>query len=411
MPKILIIAGEPSGDNLGAQLIQEMIFQHSLISSTNKGKEVEFSQKFIKEKEIIFQGIGGPLMKKQGLISLFSMEDLSVMGLTEIIPRLPKIFSIIRRLVEYVNIWKPDLIITVDSPDFSIRLVKRLRMVDKFVPIIHYVAPSVWAWRPLRAKEMAKYYDHILALLPFETCFFEKFGISCEFVGHPVSRQKLPNKNQVNDFISAMNLDISKRIITVLPGSRKKEIYDMLPIFISMIKKLRQNFDDLEFVIPTPMNVAKLVKSEIIKAKIDVKILTEDGILSEEFKLFKLSLFYSSTIAVATSGSVALELARSSTPMIAAYRSGWLFEKILKRFVKLDSANLINIILKKSVIPEFLFEKCNSKNICASVIELLNDSDLRLRQKEAEREVINILIGTQKRPSETAAKSVLSFIT
>ena len=146
MVKVLIIAGESSGDNLGADLIKEMVFQHSLKCSSRVDQDQDESG-FV-GKKILFQGIGGPLMKQQGLISLFRIEDLAVMGLTEVLPSLPKIFSIMRGVVRYVNIWKPDLIITIDSPDFSIKLVKRLRMIDKFVPIIHYVAPSVWAWRP-----------------------------------------------------------------------------------------------------------------------------------------------------------------------------------------------------------------------------------------------------------------------
>ncbi len=406
MVKVLIIAGESSGDNLGADLIKEMVFQHSLKCSSR----VDQDESGFVGKKILFQGIGGPLMKQQGLISLFRIEDLAVMGLTEVLPSLPKIFSIMRGVVRYVNIWKPDLIITIDSPDFSIKLVKRLRMIDKFVPIIHYVAPSVWAWRPSRAKKMARYYDHILALLPFEADFFEKHGINCDFVGHPISRLKLPNQNQVNSFISRMNLDISKRIIVVLPGSRKSEILFMLPIFISVIRKLRMKFDDLEIVIPAPTHVSKLIENQITREKVNVKVLAEEKFTTEEFKAFKFSLFGLSSVALATSGSVTLELARAGTPMVTAYRCGWIFEMILKRFVNVKSANLINIILGQNLVPEFLFEKCNVGNLFVSISQLLTDSNLLLEQKSYQSEVIKALVGGQGRSSEVAARSVLQFI-
>ncbi len=408
MVKVLIIAGESSGDNLGADLIKEMVFQHSLKCSSRA--EINQEQPSFVGEEIVVQGIGGPLMKQQGLVSLFRMEDLAVMGLTEVLPKLPKIFSIIKGIVRYVDIWKPDLIITIDSPDFSMKLVKRLRMIDKFVPIIHYVAPSVWAWRASRAKEMAKYYDHILTLLPFESDFFEKYGINCDFVGHPISRLKLPNQIQVNSFISKMNLDITKRVIAILPGSRKSEILFMLPIFVSVIRKLRIKFDDLEFVIPAPAHVSKLIENRITKEKVNVKILAEENFTSEEFKAFKFSLFGLSTVALATSGSVSLELARTGTPMITAYRCGWIFEMILKRFVNVKSANLINIILGQNLIPEFLFEKCTVSNLVAAISQLLTDSAFLLEQKSCQSEVIKALVGEQGRSSEAAARSVLRFL-
>ena len=408
MLKILIIAGELSGDALGANLIKEIALQHAFQNNSlmkkNVGKESDVSE------ELMFQGIGGPLMKKQGLVSLYNIKDLAVMGLTEVLTSLPKILAILGGISRYVKIWNPDLVITIDSPDFSIRLAKKLRKIDKFVPIIHYVAPSVWAWRPLRAKQMGQYFDHVLALFPFEAEYFEKFGLSCDFVGHPVARQRLPDKNKINFAISKMNLDTTKRTLTLLPGSRNTEIKYMLPIFISVIKRLEHTFNDLEIIIPAPLHVSKLVKEQVLKAKINVKIMAEEDFTSEGFQDCKYSLFTLSELALATSGSVSLELARAGTPMITAYRCGFLFEIVLKRFVLIKSANLINIISETKIVPEFLFEECNADNIFRSIYELLTQPKLLLEQKELHVKVLDSLVSKTGGPSHAAAKTILSYI-
>ena len=408
MLKILIIAGELSGDTLGADLMREMVLQHAFKNSSAKqeggGAKAEVTNK------LIFQGIGGPLMERQGLVSLYNIKDISVMGLTEVLYSLPKILAIRNGITRYVNVWKPDLVITIDSPDFSISLAKKLRKIDKFVPIIHYVAPSVWAWRPLRAKKMGQYFDHVLVLFPFEVKYFEKAGLSCDFVGHPIARQRLPDQSKTNFFVSKMNIDLSKRILTFLPGSRKSEINYMLPIFISVIRRLHDRFDDLEVVIPAPLHISKLVKQKIKKAKIKVKVVGEEELTSEDFQSFKYALFGVSSVAVATSGSVTLELARSGTPMITAYRGGYAFEFLLKRFVTISSANLINIISDTKTVPEFLFEKCNADNISVSIFELLNRPELLLEQKELQLKVIQSLLAGTEDPSKVAAKIVFDYI-
>ena len=207
-----------------------------------------------------------------------------------------------------------------------------------------------------------------------------------------------------------MNIDLSKRIITFLPGSRKSEIHYMLPIFISVIRKLEGTFDDLEIVIPVPLHISKLVKQKIKKAKINVKVVGEEELKSADFQSFKYALFSLSALAVATSGSVTLELARSGTPMITAYRSGYAFEFLLKRVVTIDSANLINIISDTKTVPEFLFEKCNANNICGSIFELLNKPELLLEQKELQIKVLQSLLAGTGGPSQVAAKTVLGYI-
>ena len=400
MYKILIIAGEPSGDSLGSKLIKEMKTQFQENIDLNKSHK----------KELIFQGIGGPKMKNEGLICLYRVEDLSVMGITEVLSSIPKIYSIISSIKNYANAWKPDLVITIDSPDFCFRLVKKIRTIDKYVPIIHYVAPSVWAWRPKRAKKISLLYDKVLAILPFEKPYFEKYGLSCDFVGHPISKEILPQDNVKNKFFSITKVDSSKRIISILPGSRESEIKSMLPIYVELIRNLDSQFNDLEFVIPSPKNVFRYLKLKIAKYKLNVKILSESEMSVEEFNLLKLSLFQLSSIAINTSGSVALELARAGTPMISIYKCGWFFEKILKTFVKVKSANLINIILKKNVVPEFLFEKCTTLSVETSAKELLTNLSMQEKQKEAFKKVIRLLTTKEQKPSEEAAKISLQFL-
>jgi len=400
MHKILVIAGEPSGDSLGSKLIKEMKTQFQEIINLNKSHQ----------KELVFQGIGGSKMENEGLVCLYRVEDLSLMGITEVISSIPKIYSIISSITNYVNAWEPDLIITIDSPDFCFRLVKKIRRIDKYVPIIHYVAPSVWAWRPKRAKKMSVLYDKVLAILPFEKPYFEKYGLSCDFVGHPISKEIILQDNEKNKLLNIMSIDKSKRIISILPGSRQSEIKAMLPIYVELIQNLGSQFDDLEFVIPSPQSVFSYLQRKIAKYKLNVKIIPESEMSVEEFNLLKLSLFQLSLIAINTSGSVALELARAGTPMISVYKCGWFFERILKTFVKVKSANLINIILEKNVVPEFLFEKCTTLSIENSVKELLSNVSLRKKQKDFFKKAIRLLSTKEQRPSEKAAKISLKFL-
>ena len=207
-----------------------------------------------------------------------------------------------------------------------------------------------------------------------------------------------------------MSIDNSKRIISILPGSRQSEIKAMLPIYVELIQNLGSQFDDLEFVIPSPKSVFSYLQRKIAKYKLNVKIIPESEMSVEEFNLLKLSLFQLSLIAINTSGSVALELARAGTPMISVYKCGWFFERILKTFVKVRSANLINIILEKNVVPEFLFEKCTTLSIENSVKELLSNVSLRQKQKDFFKKAIRLLSTNEQRPSEKAAKISLKFL-
>ncbi len=400
MYKILIIAGEPSGDNLGSKLIKEMKIQF----------DEEVDQKNSQNKKLLFQGIGGPKMQNEGFVCLYKIEELSMMGFFDVFKSLRKIYSIIFAISNYTKAWKPDLIITIDSPDFCFRLVNKIRKIDKFVPIIHYVAPSVWAWRPKRAKQMSLLYDKVLALLPFEKPYFEKYGLSCDFVGHPISKVSIPLDSERENFFKTMEIDNSNKIVTILPGSRKSEIKSLLPIYLKLIENLSIQFNNISFVIPIPENISNYMRPTLNDYKTRVKILSESKMGVDKFDSFKLSLFKFSTLAINTSGSVSLELARTGTPMVSIYKCGWLFEKIIKSFVKLKSANLINIILKKKVIPEFLFEKCKVSAIESSVKDLLSNPSLQKEQKDAFDKVIKLISTDESKQSEKAAKISIQFL-
>ena len=385
MYKILIIAGEPSGDNLGSNLIKEMKIQF---------EEIVHSKNY-QNKELLFQGIGGPKMKNEGFVCLYKIDELSIMGFFDVFKSLRKIYSII---------------FAINSPDFCFRLVNKIRKIDKFVPIIHYVAPSVWAWRPKRAKLMSLMYDKVLALLPFEKPYFEKYGLSCDFVGHPISKLSIPLDNERENFFKTMEIDVSKKIITILPGSRKSEIKSLLPIYLKLIDKLSIQFNDISFVMPIPENISNYIRPKLNDCKTRIKILSESKMGVEKFDFLKFSLFKFSTLAINTSGSVSLELAKTGTPMVSIYKCGWLFKKIIKSFVKLKSANLINIILKKQVIPEFLFEKCKVLAIESSVKDLLSNPSLQKEQKDAFDKVIKLISTDEYNQSEKAAQISLQYL-
>ena len=389
--KILLIAAEPSGDKLGANLID--------------GLKTEFEEK----GKIILQGIGGPLMKSRGLTSFFSFNELSIMGLSEVLPKLPKIFSIIDRMVKYALVWKPDVIITIDSPDFSLQISKRIKQKWPNARTVHYVAPSVWAWRGYRAKKMEKFIDHVLAVLPFEPAYMEAVGISCDFVGHPIVAEVVPSNQEIRLFRSSLGIEREAPIVSVLPGSRRSEIMRMMPIYLQSLGIVAQKYPNLIFVIASPPNVSELVGKFLKTTNISILQLCEnnDPLNFEERKRM---LFSTSLAALATSGTVTLELAKMGAPLLVGYRASLLTEILLKKFVKLKSATLINILTNQTAIPELLFSRCTYQNISSSLISLLTDASQVDNQRIAVSKAMNALGAGDLDPKIRAARSVLRFL-
>ncbi len=390
--KILMIAGEPSGDRLGANLIDGL----------------KYELRGLNTMEV--QGIGGSLMKSKGLKSIFDLEDISYMGFVEILPNVPKILNVIKRISNYAIAWRPDVIITIDSPDFSSRVSKKIKRIWPEAKIIHYVVPSVWAWRPKRAKKMAKFVDHVLAILPFEPPFMTEVGLSCEFVGHPVVSEEMPSQEEIRSFRNSMNIKKDDPIVAILPGSRKSEVFRMIPIFDDMIRVISSKYPNLLFIIPITENVSDIVIKWVNKTNLPIIYIKEKDNDPMVFEWQKRLLFSTALAAVATSGTVSLELARMGAPMVIAYRTSIITELLYKLLVNLKTATLINILTERMDIPEFLFEKCTFKNLSFALNTLLIDNEEVLRQQVASNEAMELLGLGGTDPKIRAARSVLKFI-
>ena len=391
MLKIFISAGEHSGDLLGARLIRAL--KDELDTQNN----------------IDFQGVGGPLMEREGFKSLFDFSLLSIMGIKDIFINFFPIFKILIQARNYNLAWKPDLVITIDSPEFNLRLATMIKKQWKSVKIVHYVLPSVWAWRQGRVKILKKNFDHILSILPFEKDFLKNFDINCDFVGHPIATNVLPKTRDVIAFKRNLNIRNSTKIVTLLPGSRIGELQRMLPIFLETAKLLSDKFSDIIFICPTPKVVSKYFEEFVSKRDVEIKHISAESTSSEEFEKSKRSLYACSDLALVTSGTVVLELAKANVPMVVGYRTGFLTQIIYRLFINISSANLINLITKKNDIPEFLFYKCNYKNLYREAEKILVNKKQAESQLISSKQAIRELGYGTKDPSIRAAKSIKNY--
>jgi len=384
--KFFIIAGEMSGDILGASLMSGLITE-------TKGK-------------VSFYGVGGPLMTDVGLNSMFNMSDLSVMGVFEVIPKIPMLLSRIKKTARAVIDEQPDALITIDSPDFCLRVAKIVRLALPKIKIIHYVAPSVWAWRPERAFKMAKNIDHVLALLPFEPPYMEDAGMTCDFVGHPVISNAIVKPKAIEKLRANLELHAGP-IITVLPGSRIGEIKRMCPIFKDVLINIKEKIPDVQFILPAASTVEDLVISTVKNWEVKPKLLLSMDYSVLEISNRKYAAYAVSSAALATSGTVALELASQNCPMVVAYKANWITTKMVKKLAKIDTANLINIITDTRKIPEHLFDNCTAENISKSLCNLLLNGG---KQDNVMAEAMDLLGFGNKDSHLWAAKSVLRAI-
>lgn len=384
--RIFIIAGELSGDNLGGALMKNM------------SKELK--------NQVVFTGVGGPLMQAQGLDSLFDMSKLSIMGLVEVIPKIPMLISKIKQTSQAIIKTKPDAIITIDSPDFCFRVLKKIKQSVPDIPVIHYVAPSVWAWRPERAQKMARYVDHVLALLPFEPPYMQAVGMSCDFVGHPAAFCAVLEAEILKKFKAKIGQ--ASPIITLLPGSRLGEIKRMMPIFKQVVERVVMSYPDAKFILPAAKTVSLELNQQLKGWNIKPIVLQGKG-NAEVIEREKSLAYAISDIALATSGTVSLELAAQNCPMIVAYKTNWATTRMVKKLAKIDTANLVNIVTKKRLVPEFLFENCNVDKISHALITLLGDKVALKKQKKVLKQTMNAL-GRGQNMEKYAVKSVLNFL-
>ncbi|MBV1864157.1 MAG: lipid-A-disaccharide synthase [Rhodobacteraceae bacterium] len=386
---VFVIAGEPSGDKLGGALMAGL-----------KGlSAVEFS------------GVGGPLMQAQGLDSLFDMADLSVMGLLEVLPRVPKLLRRVKQTAAAVIAARPDVLITIDSPDFCLRVAGKVRAVLPDIKVVHYVAPSVWAWRPERAVKMARYVDHVLALLPFEPPLMQVAGMSCDFVGHPVVAEPEPSYDEQLKLAAELGLnpDVG-RMVCLLPGSRKGEVTRLLPIYQQVVSRVQAQFPDTQFILPMSGAVAADVREMTRRWNNPPVLLDPAGLDPDAAEARKRAVFYLCDAALATSGTVALELAAAACPMVVAYKANYLTTRMVKKLAQIDTANLVNIVTESRVVPEFLFDACTAEKITPAFLKIMDDPDTRGRQLEACEQTMAALGRGQQNPGLRAARSVLDFI-
>ena len=383
--RFYLIAGEPSGDALGAALMAGL-------NSLNP--------------DIQFTGVGGPLMQAQGLESQFPMEELSVMGLAEVLPKYTHLKRRIRECAESVLADPPDALITIDSPDFSLR-VARLVKSSADIRTIHYVAPTVWAWRAKRAAKMAQVIDHVLALFPFEPPYMEAEGMRCDFVGHPVVAQPQASEADVAALRAAYGMVEDDRILLVLPGSRVGEVSRLAGTFGQALKRVLNDLPDLKVVLPAAGPVADRIEQLTRDWTANPIILDPRGKDPEAFATEKRAAFRAAEVALAASGTVSLELAAAQTPMVIAYDMNWITRQIISRMLQIDTVTLVNIVSETRAVPEFLGDACTPEAISTGLLDLLQSDTAMAAQLSAEAETMLRLGQGGEDPGLRAAKAVL----
>lgn len=376
-PLYFFIAGEASGDFLGARAM------HALKKKL--------------DGNVRFAGIGGPRMEEEGIDLLFPQSDLAHVGLFEIIIHIPHLLRRIWQVVAEVRRLRPTAVITIDSPDFCFRVAKRLK--GEGIPLIHYVAPSVWAWRPGRAKKVAGFLDHLLALLPFEPPYFTKEGLACAFVGHPLVEGGA-DKGKAQRFRDKYNLRSDVPLLAVLPGSRISEINKLMPVFQKTVELIFEKNPALHIVIPTVTAVKKLVREAVRDWKVPVVVTEGD----ED----KYDAFAAAKAALACSGTVSIELALAKLPAVIAYKVNALTGALARCLIKTKYVTLVNIMQDRAVMPEFLQQNCTPEKLAEAIQELLTNEASREAQISSLAAVAGWLGQGQFVPSEKAAEVILS---
>ncbi len=356
--KVFILAGEASGDRLGAALMAGL---KTLV-------------------DVEFEGIGGPLMQDEGMGSLFPMDELSVMGITEVLPKYRHLKRRIRQTADAVLASGADVLITIDSPDFSLR-VAGLVKARSDIRTVHYVAPSVWAWRAGRAAKMSRVIDHVLALLPFEPPYMHDAGMECDFTGHPVVAEPQASAAEMKQFRTRHDLGDAP-VLLVLPGSRKGEVARLGPIFGRALAPVLAQHPSLKLIAPTTGHVAPLLREISADWPAAPLIIDPAGMKGAEFKAEKRAAFGVASGALAASGTVSLELAASATPMVIAYDVSWISRQIIAMMLKIDTLTLVNLVSETRAIPECNGKHCNPSEISAALLKMLEMPGAQLAAME-----------------------------
>lgn len=377
-PLVFIIAGEPSGDALGAKLM-------AALKRATAGK-------------VGFAGVGGDRMSGEGLRSLFPLHDIAVMGITEILPQVPTIFRRLNETVAAIREQRPDVLVTIDAPAFVLRVIRKTRSPD--LPVVHYVAPQLWAWRPWRVKKLVGRVDRLMLLLPFEQDFFDRAGVPSVYVGHPVLEEA--DAPREAEFRARHGIAADAPFLVVLPGSRRGLVGRMLPVYGSALRLLHQSYPSLRIVVPVVSGTATIVATAVRDWPVVPIIVTDPA--------EKRAALAEADAALTTSGTATLELAVAGLPMVVTYKVSALSAWFARRLIQVPNVAMPNLIAGRTIVPELLQENCTPEAIADALDALLRGTEARATQKAALAEVCAKLGRDGPKPSERAAAVVLSMI-
>ena len=383
--KIFIIAGEDSGDKLGSAII------HSLREKLDKPPS--------------FVGIGGTAMTNHGLNSIFLMSELSVMGFVEIAYNYKNLKKRLDQTVSAILDEKPDILLTIDSPEFCFRVAKKVKVVNKSIPIVHYVAPTVWAWRPKRARAISNYIDHVMALFPFEPPYFHRVGLSCDFVGHPIVSEEIATDENIVDLKKEYSLSYAPTILC-LPGSRKSEIDRLMPTFGESLIKFSRLIPNANFILPSTPHLYEYSKQYLKFLPSNTVFLSPEEIGIEKYLAFKKASFKISDLALAASGTVSLELAANNTPMVIGYDMSYFSRQIVQLMMLTNTVTLVNLITGNRHIPECIGVNFNSDKLFLELVRIYSNRKNQLKDFAT---TMNLLGRDHIAPNDRAANSLINF--
>lgn len=379
---ICLLAGEHSGDHMGAGLMAALI--------ARSGGNIRFSG--VGGGEMIAAGAG------HGFASFFPMEELSIGGIFEIVPHIPKVLRRINETARRIRMLRPDVVVTIDSPAFAFRVGRKLKGAGP--ALVHYVAPSVWAWRPRRARMIAGFLDHLLIIFPFEAPYFTKWGLDATFIGHPIVEMGF-DRGDGPGFRARHGIGERQPLLCVLPGSRHSEVDRLLPVYGEVLAQLKTAIPSLAVVLPTVATVSDKVREAA--ARWPVPVTVTEGIGEKK------DAFAASDAALAASGTVTYELAVAGVPMVIAYRMAPMSALVIKLMAKIAHVSVVNIVLGREVAPEFLQGECKARKISDALTKLLQNSETRRAQIRDLAEVARALGLAQAAPSERAADVIMEI--
>ncbi|MEE3058732.1 MAG: lipid-A-disaccharide synthase [Pseudomonadota bacterium] len=380
-PHIMIVAGETSGDLLGADLIEAIRALYP---------------------DAAFSGVGGPAMIRAGFSSLFDMSEIAIMGLGPILANLRRLFGLVGLTAAHAFETRPDIVVLIDSPEFNHRVAARIKKRYPDICVICYVAPSVWAWRRGRARKMAQHFDAVLSLFPFESHIFKALsGPPCHFVGHPIV-DRFQSYAQGADFRAKYNIPGEERLLCVLPGSRMSEIRKLAPVFEQTIARVAREIENLSVVVPVVPHTSEAVRARVAGWPIQ-PILVED-------ESDKIAAFSAANAALAASGTATLELGMAGLPSVVAYKMGGMMGPLLLRMLRVPSAVIVNLVLDAPVMEEFLEDRCRADLITPAVNALLQDDALNSEKRAQLLPLADVLGGGGQSPATRAAEIIRSLI-